>query len=257
MLEQTFIHIPGIGQKTEQRLWGQGIHTWRDFLDHGGTIISPARDEFISQELVVSLAHRGDTSFFSERLPQGEMWRIFNAFIDTAVYLDIETSGYYQGTEEITVIGIYDGNDVQTFVNGINLDDFEIAIARYDLVITFNGATFDLPFIRSWFPGISLPAAHIDLRFLLKRLGYAGGLKKIEKELGINRSADIDGIDGYEAVRLWRAYQWGDESALETLIRYNSADIVNLKPLMEMGYMEMKKRCLHGTPSPDVLSKWK
>ena len=244
MLEQTFIHIPGIGPKTEQTFWCRGIHTWRHFLDHGEIIISQARDEFIAQELEASLTHKEDASFFSERLPSGEMWRIFSAFKENAVYLDIETTGYYQGADEITVIGIYDGMDVQTFVNGINLDDFEIAIARYDLVITFNGATFDLPFIRSWFPGTSLPAAHIDLRYLLKRLGYAGGLKRIEKELGINRGANIDGIDGFEAVRLWKQYQWGDKKALKTLVEYNSADIVNLKPLMELGYSEMKKRLL-------------
>jgi uncharacterized protein YprB with RNaseH-like and TPR domain len=85
-----------------------------------------------------------------------------------------------------------------------------------------------------------LPPAHIDLRFLLKRLGYAGGLKKIEKDLGIGRETEINGMDGYEAVRLWQAYQWGDDTALKTLIRYNRADIVNLKPLMEIGYREMK-----------------
>jgi len=56
-----------------------------------------------------------------------------------------------------------------------------------------------------------LPGAHIDLRFLLKKLGYAGGLKRIDKELGINRGADIDGIDGFEAVRLWNEYRWGNK----------------------------------------------
>jgi uncharacterized protein len=244
MLEQTFIHIPGIGPKTEQTLWDRGIHTWRDFLDHGGTIISPARDELISVELEASLTNKENASFFSKRLPPGEMWRTYDTFKNNAVYLDIETTGYYQDADEITVIGIYDGTDIQTFVNGINLDDFEIAIARYDLVITFNGATFDLPFIRSWFPGVSLPAAHIDLRFLLKKLGLAGGLKRIEKELGINRGTDIDGIDGFEAVRLWSEYQWGDKKALKTLIEYNNADIMNLKPLMEMGYREMRQQTL-------------
>lgn len=77
---------------------------------------------------------------------------------------------------------------------------------------------------------------------MLKKLGYSGGLKKIEKELGLVRGEEIEGVDGYEAVRLWKAYQWGDKAALDTLVEYNTADIVNLKPLMEMGYREMKNR---------------
>ena len=30
MLQQTFIHIPGIGKQTEIELWGQGIRSWDD-----------------------------------------------------------------------------------------------------------------------------------------------------------------------------------------------------------------------------------
>lgn len=30
MLEHTFVHIPGIGKATEQRLWEQGIRTWAE-----------------------------------------------------------------------------------------------------------------------------------------------------------------------------------------------------------------------------------
>jgi uncharacterized protein len=240
MLEHTFIHIPGIGPKTERMLWERGILTWQQFLDHRGALLSATRDDLVRRELTASLAHRDDASYFSARLPPKEMWRVFDAFKGRAVYLDIETSGGWEGLDEITVIGIYDGARVRTFVNGINLEDFEVAIAGYDLVITFNGASFDLPFIRGWFPGISLPPAHIDLRFLMKMLGYAGGLKKIERDLGIVRESGIEGMDGYEAIRLWQAYQWGDRAALETLIRYNRADIVNLKPLMEYGYREMK-----------------
>ena len=30
MLEQTFIHIPGIGRQTERDLWSNGIHDWDD-----------------------------------------------------------------------------------------------------------------------------------------------------------------------------------------------------------------------------------
>ena len=95
----------------------------------------------------------------------------------------------------------------------------KLAIADYELVITFNGACFDLPFIKRCFPGISLPKGHIDLRFVLKKMGLGGGLKKIEKDTGIIRSDEIEGVDGFEAVRLWQQYQWGDEKALSTLIR--------------------------------------
>jgi len=213
-----------------------------------------ARDEIVRQDLEASKAHRKDIHFFKDRLPAGELWRLFQAFEERAVYLDIETSGGFQGLEEITVIGLYDGRQVRSFVNGINLHEFEAAIAQYELVISFNGTVFDLPFLRRWFPNVSLPAAHIDLRFLLKRLGYGGGLKRIEKRLGLGRDPDIEGMDGYDAVVLWKAYQWGDENALGLLIQYNTADTVNLKPLMEIAYREMKRKMLPG--SPDRQARW-
>ena len=244
MLENTFIHIQGIGPKTEQAIWRKGIHTWKDFLSNKEIVISPRRDPLVRIQIEESIKNRSNISFFADRLSTSNQWRIFNGFRDRAVYLDIETSGMYPGADEITIIGLYNGYKVYTFVNGRNMSEFEHVIASYDLVITFNGGSFDLPFIRQYFPGISLPPAHIDLRFFLRKLGYRGGLKYIEKMLGISRDKEIDGMDGYDAVRLWQAYQWGDENALDILIRYNTADIVNLKPLMEKGYDMMKKRLI-------------
>lgn len=244
MLEHTFIHIPGIGPKTEQHLWRHGILTWRDFLGNKERLLSRLRDSFVRENLEASIKNRDNIRFFRDRLPVGALWRVYEDFKKSAVYLDIETSGYYQGIDEITVIGIYDGQTVRSFVQGINLDEFELAIAPYELIITFNGSQFDLPFIRRQFPNIALPPAHIDLRFFLRKLGYRGGLKTIEKSIGLFRNAAIAGMDGYDAVLLWNAYQCGDESALERLILYNTADIVDLEPLMERGYREMKTRLL-------------
>ncbi|MBN1831634.1 MAG: ribonuclease H-like domain-containing protein [Deltaproteobacteria bacterium] len=242
MLEETFVHIQKIGLKTEKRLWDSGIHTWGHFLNHSQTIFSPARDAYIRAELESSIAHLTDIRYFSERLHSSEMWRIFETFKEKAVYLDIETSGLYHGFDEITVIGLFDGYTVQSFVNGRNLEDFEIAIASYDLVITFNGTRFDFPFIRRWFKHISLPPAHIDLCFFLRKLGYKGGLKSIEKQVGLAREEEVEGLGGFEAVLLWQAYQQGDQDALDRLVRYNTADIVNLEPLMKMGFEKMKSR---------------
>jgi uncharacterized protein YprB with RNaseH-like and TPR domain len=244
LLEHTFIHIPGIGPKTEQHLWRHGILTWRDFLGNKERLLSRLRDSFVRENLEASIKNRDNIRFFRDRLPVGALWRVYEDFKKSAVYLDIETSGYYQGIDEITVIGIYDGQTVRSFVQGINLDEFELAIAPYELIITFNGSQFDLPFIRRQFPNIALPPAHIDLRFFLRKLGYRGGLKTIEKSIGLFRNAAIAGMDGYDAVLLWNAYQCGDESALERLILYNTADIVDLEPLMERGYREMKTRLL-------------
>jgi uncharacterized protein YprB with RNaseH-like and TPR domain len=244
LLEHTFIHIPGIGPKTERHLWRNGILTWKQYLRNKKTPFSPVRDAFVRQNLEASIENRDNIRFFRDRLSSADIWRVFNMFKDKAVYLDIETSGLYQGVDEITVIGLYDGKTAKTFVQGINLAEFESEINTYDLVITFNGAQFDLPFIRRQFPNISLPPAHIDLRFFLKKLGYRGGLKTIERSFGLHRDSNIDGMDGYEAVLLWKAYQWGDESALDRLIQYNTADIVHLKPLMEKGYQEMKTQLL-------------
>ena len=242
MLENTFIHITGIGPKTERLLWNRGIRTWKDFLDHKKPVFSPDRDAVIRRELEISLENRHDLLFFVNSLPPSDLWRVYDSFQDQAVFLDIETSGGYQGSDEITVIGLYDGRKVQTFVNGRNLDDFEQALAPFSLVITFNGSCFDLPYLKRWFRHIALPPAHIDLRFVLRKLGLHGGLKSIEEQVGLFRDPTVAGLNGFDAVLLWKDYQWGNESALERLILYNTMDIVQLKPLMELGAREMKKR---------------
>jgi uncharacterized protein YprB with RNaseH-like and TPR domain len=244
MLERTFVHIQGIGAKTEKHLWKRGIVTWDRFLNRNGTVFSEHRDRFVDEELTKSLAHRHDVRFFEERLSSVELWRLYESFRTRAVFLDIETSGGCDGFDEITMIGIYDGQRGETFLNGDNLLDFEKSIASFDLLITYNGSSFDVPFIRRSFPGITLPPVHIDLRPLLGRLGYRGGLKRIEKQAGLARDPSIAHMDGYDAVKLWYSYQSGDASSLGLLKEYNRADTVNLKPLMELASEKMKDQLL-------------
>jgi uncharacterized protein YprB with RNaseH-like and TPR domain len=69
-------------------------------------------------------------------------------------------------------------------------------------------------------------------------------LKSVEQQLGIRRPGDIAGIDGFEAVRLWRHYMAGDEGSLKKLIEYNRHDIENLRPLMEFAYDKLKATIL-------------
>ncbi|MCX8126599.1 MAG: ribonuclease H-like domain-containing protein, partial [Dehalococcoidia bacterium] len=62
------------------------------------------------------------------------------------------------------------------------------------------------------------------------RLGLSGGLKAVEVRLGIER--ELKNINGLDAVMLWmRNEKKGDLKALETLLRYNREDVMNLLPL--------------------------
>jgi uncharacterized protein YprB with RNaseH-like and TPR domain len=74
------------------------------------------------------------------------------------------------------------------------------------------------------------------LRYVLKSLGYTGGLKGCERKAGIDRG-DLEGVDGYFAVSLWNEYQRNkNHKALETLLAYNIQDVVNLETLMVLSY---------------------
>ena len=153
-------------------------------------------------------------------------------------YLDIETSGLSWDYAYITVIGILitDGESSQQvqlygdMITDVALDEL---FADVDTIYTFNGARFDLPFIRRAV-GVNLLKGrkHHDLMYSCRKHGLTGGLKKIEKVLGISR--DVEGCDGLMAVRLWWDYfNDGDEQALDTLLRYNMDDVKNLKVLEE------------------------
>jgi hypothetical protein len=122
-------------------------------------------------------------------------------------------------------------------------------VSRFKVLVTFFGSGFDLPVIRRSFPGITLDQLHVDLCFLLKRIGLSGGLKRIESQLGIRRRPETEGLDGWEAVRLWHAYQAGSDEALDLLLTYNKEDVMNMEPLLEYGCAEMLQRL--SMPSTD------
>ena len=73
-------------------------------------------------------------------------------------------------------------------------------------------------------------------------MGYKGGLKPLEIELGIHRDEDIIDVDGAMAVHLW--HQWkknGDDDALNILQEYNRADTVNLEYIAGVIYDKLVK----------------
>ena len=235
MLKNTFIHIPGIGHITEQRLWESGIQDWDQFTGNHSVRLSPTKMDTITTCLEQSYQHlkTGNPNYFSEYLPANLHWRFFPEFRDQMVYLDIETTGLDSWSNKITTIALYDGNSIYHYVNGQNLDDFVDDIKKYKVIVTYNGKSFDVPFIESYFK-ITLNSAHIDLRYIL--MGYTGGLKSCEIQLGMDRG-NLSNIDGYFAVLLWFEYRRNEnQKALETLLAYNTQDVLNLENLMVIAY---------------------
>lgn len=247
MLRNSYIQMNGIGKSVEKNIWDAGICSWDDALNQLSALpISAAKKKSVEAGIEESGSHlkEKDHIFFANSLPSAEHWRAYSEFSDAVAFVDIETTGLAPGHDAITVIGIYNRKEAKTYVKGINLDDVADEFSKYKMLITFNGARFDLPFIKHEFPEIHFNHLHIDLMYPLKRIGYSGGLKKIEREMGIVRGDNIKDVDGWEAVRLWRRYQRGDEAALDTLLEYNREDIVNLETIIEKTYAGFVKNCM-------------
>lgn len=237
MLNRTFCHLPGVGPKTERAFWARGVTDWHGFLAAPDKVVSRAKKASAASLIDASAAALAgrDAAFFGRRLPSSELWRLFPDFRDSVAYLDIETTGLGSHDDHITTIALYDGERVRTYVHGRNLAEFEIDVAGFDLVVTYNGKCFDIPFIERTL-GFCVDAGHIDLRWLLHSLGIKGGLKGCEKHLGLDR-AELDGVDGFFAVVLWNEFErTRDERVLETLLAYNAADVISLELLVHHAF---------------------
>jgi uncharacterized protein YprB with RNaseH-like and TPR domain len=140
-------------------------------------------------------------------------------------YLDIETS--YSG--DITVLGIFrpPSDLIQLTYPNISSETLLESLDGADEIITYWGHRFDMPVISRWL-GVNLREAFgsRDLADHCHRHGLYGGLKAVERVLGIERRTD--GLNGADAMRLWEEWRRGDHRSLRRLLLYNEDDVVNL-----------------------------
>jgi len=255
MLQNSFIFLDKVSSITERKIWQQNVHTWDEFIEAKrlkGFSGSRKTMHALKLQKAKKNLEVNNLEFFRHHLPKNQHWRLYEKFKDEAVYLDIETTGFYGG---ITVIGLYDGRDTKIMVRGQNLDKDLLldTLKQYKLLLTFNGSSFDIPVINRYF-GCKLDMPHIDLRHVCAKIGLHGGLKHIEKVLGIKRADDVEGVSGGDAVYLWHMYKSsGDRKYLELLVKYNEEDIINLKPLAEYAVGELWKQ-VRGSPRDPVAS---
>jgi uncharacterized protein YprB with RNaseH-like and TPR domain len=250
MIESSFCFLPGVGPRTERRFWHEGLWTWERFLiAHNVPGIGPARKARFDhdvREAQQRFAH-GDSRYFAAILPSRYQWRLYEWLRAQAVYLDIETNSF----GEITVVGLYGHGTYTALIRGETLDWRQLAdeLCQYELLVTFCGTSFDLPMLMAHFPNLPLNQPHIDLCGVGRQLGYRGGLKAIERRMGIERASELQGFTGADAVRQWNRWRHRrDDEARRLLVAYNEADCVNLEHLADEFYCQLvQSTVLHET----------
>ncbi|MBN2423000.1 ribonuclease H-like domain-containing protein [Candidatus Woesearchaeota archaeon] len=246
MITKSFIFLEKIGWKKEQNIRKQGIKDWQSFLNTEKVkgISGKAKAHYNRKIIEARKAISDNNScYFMNKLPSVETWRLYDFFKEEAAFLDIEASRVNK-EGFITVFGMYDGFNTKQMIKDINLDfkALKKELAHYKLIVTFNGSSFDIPFIEKRNPGLLPNVPHFDLRHACAKLGWKGGLKEIEKQLGIKRQNQlVERLYGGDPYLLWRMFKGsGDEHYLKLLADYNEEDVVNLKVIADKVVEKLK-----------------
>ena len=139
-------------------------------------------------------------------------------------YLDTEADG----SGALTVVGFYrpDQGMIQLIGPAITAENLAPLFEGINCLYTYNGGNFDLPAIAAQ-TGYIVPVPHIDLLWESQRLGFYGGLKKVEVQLDVPRR--LTDMDGSDAQFLWYLYnERQNYPACWKLLEYNLEDTINL-----------------------------
>lgn len=175
-------------------------------------------------------------------------------FSSNFIVLDIETTGFSRQNASIILIGLVIKSENQLISKQIfseNLDEERFILLELMNIlksldnyffITYNGHSFDLPFINAKLQQHSInDQLNLNNNFDLYRLIRKNkkllnlerhNLKSIEKFLGIKRS---DTISGKESIQLYFDYlESSSEVILDKILLHNYEDIKYLLPLLEI-----------------------
>lgn len=258
MLKATFSCFDGLGRSAEIKIWQAGCLSWDlfDLLPQGtfsAKKLQCIRSQFDAAEKALS-AEIPD--YFVNRLCIEHLLRVSPDFSARSAILDIETTGL-SPKDTITTITLLKSGRLSVFVQRVNLDDFLNEIAEVKLLYTFNGARFDLPFLRKHFK-IDLAIAHIDVMHVARSYGLTGGQKAIEKAFKLDRTFS-KGEAGKDAILFWNKWkEQGDAESLRQLIKYNIEDVLMLdcivRRLYEQSMAGYPLKCTFNGLSPADIS---
>jgi len=163
----------------------------------------------------------------------------------TIGYLDIESTGF-SANIDVMLSWCLKGRGIKDVAGAcitreeLMSDDQDARIVeqlvdemnKYDVVVTYYGTRFDIPFIRTralyhntYFP-MYRQKSHKDLYYVVR------------SKLKLHRSSlmaatEFFGIAGKTRIRpeFWQKARWGDEQSLEYIYKHNVADVVILEKL--------------------------
>ncbi len=209
------------------------------------------------------LQKKGESMRIIQENMDGAMYhsRILGEYLDfrRTVVADIETTGLSPRNAKVILGGLVvpDGEGrlaLQYFADRPEdeeelLDRYVGMLAEYDTIVTYNGNTFDLPFLKKRMKthGLStemLEACYsFDLYRVIRRYSGLSSIlpdlkqKTVEMYMGFGQ-ARTDTIDGAESVRLY--YQYLKSSGprqrdlLDRILLHNRDDIVKLSDILEV-----------------------
>jgi len=233
VLERSFIMLPGVGRRTEESLWRQGISDWDALLGARSVRgISPRRLESLRghARALRDIEARGGLRELGGLLPSGERWRLLRFWDSRYAAMDIEVARVGKAIRPVMVSLLRGDEDCITLIRGDDLTWRRVgeALSGVDFLVTFNGTSFDTPLlIDDGFP-VSGPM-QLDLRRYASRSGLFGGLKRIEIDLGVRRPRELEFSTSEQVSYLWRLWEEkGSKNALDLLTEYNRQDTRSL-----------------------------
>lgn len=169
------------------------------------------------------------------------------------VFLDIETTGLTPATSSIYLIGAVYHQQMewhirQWFSDSLTseqeiLEDFFSFIRNYQVIVSFNGETFDLPFLRKCAAAYGIETDILDnirsfdlyrhLRPIKSMLQLENlKLSTLEDYLGIERQ---DHATGLEMISVYKDYlETKDERLYQVLLLHNEDDLKAMPQIMPL-----------------------
>ncbi len=218
---------------------------WRDSPDFAGPQGAVYVHERLRSEIERPRPHWGRL----ESVPPDEpdLMALAGRGLESALFLDLETCGLASSTIFLAGTMHWNGEDFvlrQYFARhygeeGPLLRALDEAMAGFEFLVTFNGKTFDVPFLRGRAvvhgARLALPPGHLDLLHLARRRwrGDFADCRLKTLESRVCRRRRVGDVPGEEVPGLYHDYvRHGDPYRLVPVFHHNLLDVITMAEIL-------------------------